>query len=122
MPKVIFFDMFFRKVQKIYVELYYLKERFNKIEIEIGSKNERQLKRIRKPLLPSSQEESLVEKVKKYPCLFEKKSKNVQRKIHFSELFLIQNLCSLFPFDYFFQSFKNKNNIISNSSVSISVN
>ena len=30
MPWVIFFGMFVKKVEKIYVELYYLKERFNK--------------------------------------------------------------------------------------------
>ena len=39
MPQVIFFGMFFKKVEKIYVELHYLKERFNIMEIEIDSEN-----------------------------------------------------------------------------------
>ena len=76
MPQVIFFGMFSKKGEKIYVELYYLnlKERFNKLEIEIDSENESQLKRIRKPPLLLSQEESLAEKVKKYPYLFDSKN------------------------------------------------
>ena len=41
---MIFFGIFFEKV-----EICYLKERFNKMEIEIYSENKRQLKRIRKP-------------------------------------------------------------------------
>ena len=49
MPQVIFFGMFFKKVEKIYVDLYSLLERFNKMEMEIDSENESQLKRIRKP-------------------------------------------------------------------------
>ena len=42
MPQVIFFNMSFKKVEKIYVELCYLnlKERFNKVEIEMDSENE----------------------------------------------------------------------------------
>ena len=71
MPQVIFLGMLFKKVGKIYVELYYLKERWSKMEIEIDSENESQLKRIRKSPLLLSQEESLAEKVKKYPCLFD---------------------------------------------------
>ena len=50
-------------MEKIYEELYYLKERFNKIEIDIDSVNESQLKRIRKPPLLLTQEESPAEKV-----------------------------------------------------------
>ena len=46
MPHIIFFDMFFKKVEKIYVDLYNLKERFNKTEIEVDSENKSQLKRI----------------------------------------------------------------------------
>ena len=53
------------------MELYSLKERFNKMEIETDSKNESQLKRITKSPLLLSQEKSLAEKVKKYPCLFD---------------------------------------------------
>ena len=39
MPQVIFIGIFFKKVEKINVELYYLKERFNKMEIGIDSEN-----------------------------------------------------------------------------------
>ena len=42
------------------------------MKIEIDSENESQLKRIRKPPLSLSQEESLAEKVKKYPFQFDK--------------------------------------------------
>ena len=68
------------------------------MEIEIDSENESQLKRIRKPPVLLSQEKSLAEKVKKYPCLFDRSQKNVQSKRHFSKIFRIQNLCSLFTF------------------------
>ena len=63
MPQVILFSMFFKKVEKIYVEIYSLKERYSKMEIEL--RNESQLERIRKPPILLSQEESLAEKVKK---------------------------------------------------------
>ena len=62
-------------MEKIYVELRSVKERFNKREIEIDSGNESQLEGIRKPPLLLSQEESLAEKVKKYPRLFDKSQK-----------------------------------------------
>ena len=52
-----------------------LKETFNKMEIKIDSENESQLKRIIKPPLLLNQEESLTKKVKKYPCLFDKRQK-----------------------------------------------
>ena len=55
MPQVIFFSIFSKKVEQIYVELYSLKKRFNKIEIEMDSENESQLKRIWKPQLLFSQ-------------------------------------------------------------------
>ena len=45
------------------------------MEIKMDSENQSQLKRIRKPPLLLSQEESLTEKVKKYPCLFDKSQK-----------------------------------------------
>ena len=57
MPHMIFFDMFFKKVEKIYVDLYNLKERFNKTEIEVDSENKSQLKRIWKSPLLQIQEE-----------------------------------------------------------------
>ena len=72
MPQVMFLGMFFKKVEKTFVELYSLKKRFNKMEIEMDPENESQLDRIRKPPLLLSQEKSLAEKVKKYPCLFDK--------------------------------------------------
>ena len=71
---------FLKRVEKIYVELYYLKERFKKIEIEIGSKNESQLKRFRKFSLLLTQEESLAEKVKKYPFLLDKSQKTYKER------------------------------------------
>ena len=59
------------------------------------------------------------EKLKKYPCLFDKsqrtyKERDISRKFSLSKTFALFS-----RFDYFFRSFKNKNNIISNSSVSI---
>ena len=45
------------------------------MEIEMDSENESQLKAIRKLSLLLSQEESLAEKVKKYPYLFDKSEK-----------------------------------------------
>ena len=50
------------------------------MEIEIDSENESQLKRIRKPPLLLSQEESLAEKVKKHPCLFDKSQKTYKER------------------------------------------
>ena len=47
MLQVIFFGIFFKKVEKIYVELLSLKERFNKMEIQMDSENESQLKRVK---------------------------------------------------------------------------
>ena len=44
------------------------------------SENESQLKRIRKPSLLLSQEESLSQKVKKYPCLFDKSQKTYKER------------------------------------------
>ena len=49
--------------------------KFSKMEIKMDSENQSQLKRIKKPPLLLSQEESLTEKVKKYPCLFDKSQK-----------------------------------------------
>ena len=68
---MIFFGMFFKEVKKIYVVLYFLKERINKMEVEMDSENESQLKRIKKPPLLLNQKESVNEKVKKNPCLFD---------------------------------------------------
>ena len=104
--------MFFKTVEKIYVDLYSLLERFNKMEMEIDSENESQLKRIRKPPLLLSQEGSVGEIVKKYPCLSDKSQKRslpVVSKRHFSKIFLILNLSFFFSrFDSYFSKFKNK--------------
>ena len=75
----------FSKSRKIYIELYFLKEKFNKMEINMDSENESQLKRIRKPPLLLSQEESLVKKEISLPVW--QKLKNVQRKRCFSKNF-----------------------------------
>ena len=88
----------FKKVDKIYEELYYLKERFNKMEIEIDSENESQLKR--KTSTPV--EESLAEKVKKCPCLFDK-SKKTHKERHISQKSSLSKTFAHFSrFDYFF--------------------
>ena len=50
------------------------------MEIEIDSENEIQLKRIRKPPLLLSQEKSLAEKVKKYPCLFDESQRFTKKE------------------------------------------
>ena len=82
------------------------------MEMEIDSENESQLKRIRKPPLLLSQEGSVGEIVKKYPCLFDKSQKrslHVLSKRHFSKIFLIPNLYFFFHvLTPIFPSFKNK--------------
>ena len=67
-------------MEKICIELYYLKERFNEMEIEMDSENENQLKEIRKPPLLLSQEESLSKEIKKYPCLFDKSQRTYKER------------------------------------------
>ena len=59
-------------------------------KIKMDTENENQLKRIRKPPLLLGQEKSLAEKVKKYPCLFDKS--------RFSKIFLTQNFRYFFTF------------------------
>ena len=46
----------------------------------MGSENENQLQRIRKNTLLLSEEESLGEKVKKHPCLFDKSQKTYKER------------------------------------------
>ena len=75
--------------------------------IEIESENENQLKRIRKHPLLLSQEESPAEKVKKYPCLFDR-SQKMYKERDISQKFSLSKTFALFSC---FQSFKNKNNI-----------
>ena len=96
---------FSKKVEKSYVELYSIKERFNKIEIETDLENESQLKRIRKPPLLLSQEESLAEKFKKYPSLLDKtyKERDVLQKFSLNKSFALFS-----RFVYFFRSIRIK--------------
>ena len=94
--------MFFKKLEKIYVELYSLKEKFSKTEIKIDSENESQVKRIRKPPLSLSQEESLARKVKKYPCLFDKSQKMYKERDAFQKFSLSKTFALFSRFDYFF--------------------
>ena len=48
--------------------------------MEMDSENENQLKKFRKPPLFLSQEESLAEKVKKYPSLFDESQKTYKER------------------------------------------
>ena len=98
MHQVIFFGMFFKKVEKIYIERYSLKERFKKMEIEMDSENGNQLKRIRESPLLLSQEESLTEKEKKYPCLFDKNQKTYEGKRRFPKTFSLSKTFAQFTF------------------------
>ena len=77
--------MFFDKSEKIIVE-----QIFSKIEIKLDSENECQLKRIIKPPLLSSQEESLAERVKKYPCLFDKSQRTYKERKVFQKFSLFK--------------------------------
>ena len=73
--------------------------------VKIDSENENYLKRIRKPPLLLSQEESLAEKVKKYPCLFDK-SQKTNKERDMSKIFSLFKTFALFScFDYFFSKF-----------------
>ena len=103
--------------QKIYIEFYFLNERFNNIELEIDSGNESQVKATRKPPLLLRKEESLVKKVKKNIFLFEKKS-DISKIFSLSKTFALFSLFDYFlSRSFFFSIFlENKNNIISNSS------
>ena len=70
----------FSSVERIYVDIYYFKERFHKMEIEIDSENKSQLKRIRKSPFLLIQEESLAEKVEKYHFLFDDNQKTYKER------------------------------------------
>ena len=82
--------MFFDKSEKMFVE-----QIFSKIEIKLDSENECQLKRIIKLPLLLSQEKSLAETVKKYPCLFDKSKKTYKERKVFQK-FLLFKTFSLF--------------------------
>ena len=75
------------------------------MEIEIGSENEIQLKRIRKPPLLLNQEESLVEQLKKCPWLFDKSQITYKERDAFQNIFLIQNLRFFSRFDCYCSKF-----------------
>ena len=62
----------------------------------MDSENESQLKKIRKLPLLLNQEESLAEKVKNYPCLFDKSQKTCKERDVF------QNFHYFSRFDYFY--------------------
>ena len=94
--------MFFKKSGKNIRRAVILKERFNKMEIEIDSENESRQKRIRKLPLFLSQEESLAEKAKKHPCRLNKSQKTYKER-DISQKFSLSKTFALFSrFDYFF--------------------
>ena len=66
------------------------------MEIEMDTENESQLKKFTKPPLLLSQEESLAEKVEKYPCLFDESQNACKERDVLQKYFLIQKLRSLF--------------------------
>ena len=71
------------------------------MEIKIDSENENQPNRIRKPPLLLSQEEPLAEKVKKYPCLFDKSQKRTKKvkflkNLHYPKRFLFLHVLTAF--------------------------
>ena len=73
-----------------------------KMATKMDSENESHLKRIRKPPLLLSQEESLAEKVKKYPCLFGKRQKTYKKR-NVSQKFSLSKTFTLFSrFESFF--------------------
>ena len=102
---------FFKKVEKIYVELCSLKGRFNKVEIYMVSENESQLKRIRKPPLLLSQEKCMAEKV--ILPIWQNVKKRSKKETFFEKFSLAKTLALFSRFEYFFfWSFKNKINIM----------
>ena len=72
----------------------------------MNSENGSHLKIIRKPPLLLSQEESLVKKVKKNPCLFDKSHQTYKERDVFQKCSLNKTFALFFRFDYFFRSFK----------------
>ena len=80
------------------------------MKIKIDSENESQLKRIRKPPLSLSQEESLAKEVKKCPFQFDKSQKTYNEKdisqTFFSSKTFVQNPKSLFTFWLLFSKFQ----------------
>ena len=80
------------------------------MKIEMDSENGNQLKRIRKSPLLLSQEESLTEKGKIYPCLFDKNQKTYEGNRRFPKTFSLSETFAQFSrFDYFlFEVLKSK--------------
>ena len=89
------------------------------MQMEIDLENENQLKRIRKPPLLLTQEESLTEKVKKYPSLLDKSQKRTKKETLFKNVPYPKPSPFFHVLATFVSKFKNKNNIMSNSSPSI---
>ena len=75
------------------------------MEIKMDSENESQLKRIRKPPLLFSREESLAEKVMKYPYLIDKSQKMYKERDVFQKFSLSKTFALFSRFDYFFSKF-----------------
>ena len=75
------------------------------MEIQMDSENESQLKIIRELPLFLTQEESLAEKVEKYPCLFDKSQKTCNEKDVFQKFSLSKTFALFSGFSYFFSKF-----------------
>ena len=71
----------------------------------MNSETEIQLKRIRKTPLLLSQEESLSEKVKKHPCLFDRSQKTLKERAVFQKFSLSKGFALFSRFDSFFSKF-----------------
>ena len=78
------------------------------MEIEIDSENESQLKRLRKPPLLLSQEESLAEKFKRNPCLSDKSQKSTKTETFFKNSPHLKPSLYFHVFSTFFRSYKTK--------------
>ena len=88
------------------------------MEIETDSGNESQLEAIRKPPLLLSQKESLAERLRNFLACLTKVKKDTKKKTLLKKFPHPNPLLFFHVLTSFFRSFKNKNNIISNSSVS----
>ena len=75
----------------------------------MDSENKSQLKRIRKPPLLLTHEESLAEKVLKYPCLFDESQKTYKERDVFQKISLSKTFALFSCFGYFiFEVLKTK--------------
>lgn len=83
--------MFFKKVEIIYVQLHSLRKRFNKIETEMNSEKEIQLKKELEKL-----HSCCAERTHDLTCLTSHKT--YEENDFFQKIFLIQNLGCFFTF------------------------